>query len=93
MTAMSTMKATVSRNGRSLPSTASSVTTTVPGGKPIPPHVPILHLYVLTTTITTTITPTTTTTTTVPTGKPIPPHVPTLHGNSQLFLIHILRLS
>ncbi len=34
---------TVSSTGRRSPSKASSVTTTVPGGRPIPPHVPILH--------------------------------------------------
>ena len=33
---------TVSRTGLSRPSTASSVTTTVPGGRPMPPQVPIL---------------------------------------------------
>ena len=41
-----TVTETVSRNGRSLPSTASSVTTTVPGGKPMPPQVPILQKYI-----------------------------------------------
>jgi hypothetical protein len=34
---------TVSSTGRRSPSKASSVTTTVPGGRPIPPHVPILN--------------------------------------------------
>lgn len=33
---------TVSRYGLSCPSSASSVTTTVPGGNPMPPQVPIL---------------------------------------------------
>ena len=32
----------MSRYGLSCPSSASSVTTTVPGGRPIPPQVPIL---------------------------------------------------
>ena len=35
-------KNTFSETGLSFPSTASLVTTTVPGSSPIPPHVPIL---------------------------------------------------